>query len=191
MPGAVCEPRQIRGSAIRRPDVGKLRHLRSSSPSSTPMPRSTAGSHARKRAITLAKLSMANAATRNGMPRPAEYTASNARALGDGLLGCGERQDRREDRPDAGRPAERKGQPHHIGAPQPDRLRHRQALLPHQNADPRQPEEMQAHDDDDDAGDDRQFLRPGAQQRDPRGWRWRRVRRKRWKIRRRRRARRP
>jgi hypothetical protein len=48
------------------------------------------------------------------------------------------------------RPAEREGEPHHIGAPQPDRLRDLGALLAVHQRDARQPEEMQTHDDDDD-----------------------------------------
>ena len=55
--------------------------------------------------------------------------------------------------------------PHHIGAPQPDRLRHLQPLLPVQQRDRRQAEEMQPHDDDDDAGDDGERAGIGADQR--------------------------
>ena len=55
---------------------------------------------------------------------PERIDREQARALGDRRLGGRDRQDRRQDRADARRPAEREGEPHHIGAPQPDRLRH-------------------------------------------------------------------
>ena len=78
-----------------------------------------------------------------------------AGALGDRLLGRRHRQNGGEDRPDAGRPAEGKGQADHVGAPQPHGLGHLQPLLPVQQRDRRDAEEVQAHDDDDDAGDGR------------------------------------
>ena len=86
-------------------------------------------------------------------------------ALGDGCLRSRDREDRRQDRPDAGRPAEREGEPHHIGAPKPDRLCHVDPRLPVQEGDRGEPEEMQAHDDDGDAGDDRELVRVEAQHR--------------------------
>ena len=55
-----------------------------------------------------------------------------ARALRHRRFRRGHRQDRGEDRADAGRPAEGEGEPHHIGAPQADRLGRGQAPLAHQ-----------------------------------------------------------
>jgi two-component sensor histidine kinase len=95
---------------------------------------------------------------------PGGVNREQAGALGDGRLRRGDRQDRRQDRPDAGCPAEREGQPHDIGAPQPDGPRDRQPPVPHQQRDPRQPEEVQPHDHDHDAGDDGELSRPGADQ---------------------------
>jgi two-component sensor histidine kinase len=86
------------------------------------------------------------------------------RALCHRRLGRSHREDGGEDRADAGCPAERKRQSHHIGPPQADGLGDGQPPFPHQEADPRQPEEMQAHGDDDDAGDNRKLGRPGADQ---------------------------
>ena len=57
----------------------------------------------------------------------------------------------------------RKGKPHQIGAPKPTGLATCEAFLPHQPRNRREPEKMQAHDDDDDAGNDREFARIGAQ----------------------------
>ena len=99
-----------------------------------------------------------------GNAEPGGIDREQHRALGHGGLGGGHGENRRQDRADAGGPAERKGKPHHVGAPQPDRFRRRQPSLAHQEADPRQPQEMQAHDDDDDAGEDRKLRRPGADQ---------------------------
>ncbi len=96
------------------------------------------------------------------MPRPGGIDREQHRALGYGRFRRRHRQDGSQDRPDAGRPAECKGKPHHIGAPQPDRLWRRQPPLAHQEADPRQSEEMQAHHDDDHTGEDRELCRPGA-----------------------------
>src|SRR5260370_2897596 len=63
---------------------------------------------------------------------PSGVYGEQAGALRDRLLGRRYGQDRGQDRPDAGRPAEREGEPHRIGAPQPDRPRHRGSLLAHQ-----------------------------------------------------------
>ena len=100
-----------------------------------------------------------------------------ARALGDRRLGCRDREDHREDRPDARRPAEREGEPHHIGAPQADRLRRPRRASRGTSARSRHAEEMQPHHDDDDAGDDRELVRIGADQRSRTRWRSRRARR--------------
>src|SRR6516164_7402409 len=62
------------------------------------------------------------------------------------------------------RPAESKGKPHNMSPPQPDRFRDRQPALPHQQRDSPEPEKMQAHHDDDDAGQDRELCGPGADQ---------------------------
>ena len=60
----------------------------------------------------------------------------------------------------------RKGKPHQIGAPQADRLRPSPCtLFAHQQRDRRQPQKVQAHNDDDDARDDGELARIGAQQR--------------------------
>ena len=85
--------------------------------------------------------------------------------MGDRVLRSGDRQDGAENRPDARRPAERERQAHHIGAPQADRLRHRQPALLHQERDRRDAEEMQPHDDDDDAGDFAEHVGIGVQHR--------------------------
>ncbi|SPP96842.1 protein of unknown function [Bradyrhizobium vignae] len=76
----------------------------------------------------------------------------------------GDREDRGEDRTDARRPAEGESEAHDIGAPEADGLGDRQPSLAHQKADARQAQEVQAHDDDDDAGEDRQLRRPGTDQ---------------------------
>ena len=90
---------------------------------------------------------------------PGRIDREQHRALGDRLLRRRHGEDRGEDRPDAGRPAEREGEPHGIGAPQPDRPRHRGALLEHQEGEAGEPEKVQPHDDDGDAGDDAEFAR--------------------------------
>ena len=101
----------------------------------------------------------------------------HAGALGHRRLGRRNGEDRGEDRPDARRPAEREGKPHQISAPQADRLGDIEALLAHQPGDRRQPEKMQTHDDDGDAGDDGEFARIGAHHARRWRWRWRRARR--------------
>ena len=53
---------------------------------------------------------------------PERIDREQAGALRHRRLRRRDRQDRRQDRTDARRPAEREGEPHHIGAPQPDRL---------------------------------------------------------------------
>src|SRR5205814_135067 len=74
-----------------------------------------------------------------------------ARAPRDRLFGCCDGEDCGKDRPDARCPAERKGEPHRIGAPQPDRLRHLHSLFAKQHPDAEDAEEMQPHDGDGDA----------------------------------------
>ena len=58
----------------------------------------------------------------------------HAGALRHGRFRRRDREDRGEDRADARRPAERKGKPHQIGAPQADRLGDFKPLLAHQPA---------------------------------------------------------
>ena len=74
------------------------------------------------------------------------------RAAPDAGLGAGDGEDRGEDRADAGRPAEGEGEPHHIGAPDVDGFRRAEPRLAIEEADPEQAHEVQAHDDDRDAG---------------------------------------
>ena len=118
----------------------------------------------RKRERNLANGSIATAAIRNGMPRPERIDREQARALGHRRLRSRDRKDGGEDRADAGRPAERKSEPHHIGAPETGGLCDLGALFAHQPAELECAEEMQPHHDDRDAGHDRQFRRPDPQQ---------------------------
>ena len=99
------------------------------------------GAEARRNA---ANGSTANAAIKNGTPRPERIDRQHAGALGHRLLRRRDREDRGEDRTDAGRPAEREGEPHQISAPQPDRLGDGEALLAHQPGDRRQRRESAA-----------------------------------------------
>jgi len=80
-------------------------------------------------------------------------------------LGGRDRQDGGQDRPDAGRPAGRESKPHHIGAPQADRLLHLEPPLPVQQADRRDAEEVQPHHDDGDPRHGRELVRVEAHQR--------------------------
>ena len=97
--------------------------------------------------------------------KPERIDGEQACALGHGGFRRRNCQDRGQDRPDARRPADRKGQAHHIGAPQSHRFLHLDPRLPVQEADRGKPEEVQPHDDDGDAGDDRELIRIKAQQR--------------------------
>ncbi len=130
--------------------------------SSTPTTRSTVPKCARKRFMKRRNGAMASAATMNGTPSPGGIDAKQAGAARDRVFRSGQRQDRREDRPDARRPAEGEGEAHDIGAPKPDRLFHAEALLAIQEGQPEQPEKMQAHRDDEQPGDQRQDLDMGA-----------------------------
>ena len=53
--------------------------------------------------------------------------------------------------------SERESEPDRVSARQTNGLRHLHPLLAHQPGDRRQPQEMQPHDDDGDAGDDREL----------------------------------
>jgi len=70
-----------------------------------------------------------------------------------------------EDRTDARRPAKRKGQPHDVCAPQPDRLCELNPFLSVEERNRREAEEVQSHDDDRNAGNGRERPGPGADQR--------------------------
>src|SRR5215468_2542576 len=96
---------------------------------------------------------------------PKRVDGKQARALGDRGLRCRDGEDCRQDRPDARRPAEREGEPHHIRTPQPDWLCNVNARLPVQESDRREAEEVQPHDDDGDAGNDCEFVRIKPHQR--------------------------
>src|SRR5512135_2087356 len=61
-------------------------------------------------------------------------------------------ENRGQDRPNAGCPAESEGKPHKIGAPQADRLRNRKPLLPLEPGNRRNAEKMQTHRHDSEAG---------------------------------------
>src|SRR5690606_14974476 len=68
-------------------------------------------------------------------------------------LRTGNEQDRRQHRPDTGRPAEGEGEPHDVGADQAGRLPvNLDARLAIEQRDTEDAEKMQAHDHDDDAG---------------------------------------
>ena len=132
---------------------------------SPPIAFSTRPRWARKRARKAANGSTANAASNERNAEAERIDREHAGALRHRLLRRRDRQDRGEDRADARRPAEREGKPHQIGAPQPDGLGDLEPLLAHQQADRGQAEEMQTHDDDGDAGEDRELARIGAQHR--------------------------
>ena len=87
---------------------------------------------------------------------PERINAQQKCAFRDRALGPGDREDRRQDRPDARRPPERESEPHEVRAPQAERLADREALLAIQEGEPERTEEVQAHPDDREAGDRRQ-----------------------------------
>ena len=72
-------------------------------------------------------------------------------------------QDRRQHRPDAGRPAEREGKPDDVGAEKSSRFGcELKPGFAEQKPDPEDTEEVQAENDDDDAGDDRERVEVGG-----------------------------
>jgi hypothetical protein len=88
-----------------------------------------------------------------------------ARAFAYRLLGRGNGQDRGQDRADAWRPAECERETNQIGPPKSDRLCDFKSLLPMQQGDWCNAEEVQTHNDNDNAGNRCQGSRIGADER--------------------------
>src|SRR4029079_845683 len=84
---------------------------------------------------------------------PQRVDRKQARTLGHRVLRRRDGQDGGENWPDARRPSERKSESDDIGTPEADRFGDIQPLLTMQQRDRGNTEKMQAHDDDDDAGD--------------------------------------
>ena len=100
--------------------------------------------------------------------QPEAVDGEQRRAAGDGVPAAGDGENGRQDRADAGRPAEGEGEAHRIGAPYARRLLDLEPLLAQHRADPEHAEKMQAHHDDADPGGDRQRMAPLPEQRSQR-----------------------
>ena len=99
-----------------------------------------------------------------GQAEPEAVDGEQRRAAGDGVPAAGDGENGGQDRADAGRPAEREGEAHRIGAPDARGFLDLEPLLAQHRADPEHAEKMQAHQDHADSGRDRQRMAPLPEQ---------------------------
>ncbi len=104
------------------------------------------------------------AASRNGTPSPAEYSASRPAPRPNAGFAAGNGEHPRQNRPDAGRPAKGESEAHHEGAEKAGRFVYIEPRFTREKAQPEQPEEVQAHHDNRHAGYLREHMGIGPQQ---------------------------